>query len=69
MTTVKDRPGHDRRYALSSEKIEKATGWTSQMPFEEGLRYTIDWYRNNPEWVRRVTSGDYQDYYRLNYTR
>jgi dTDP-glucose 4,6-dehydratase len=69
MTRVTDRPGHDRRYALSSEKIEKETGWHPQMPFEEGLAFTIDWYRKNSEWVRRVTSGEYQEYYRLNYTR
>jgi dTDP-glucose 4,6-dehydratase len=69
MTRVTDRPGHDRRYALSSEKIERETGWHPQMPFEEGLAYTIDWYRKNSEWVRRVTSGEYQEYYRLNYTR
>jgi dTDP-glucose 4,6-dehydratase len=69
MTTVTDRPGHDRRYALSSEKIERETGWHPQMPFEEGLAFTIDWYRTNSEWVRRVTSGEYQEYYRLNYTR
>jgi dTDP-glucose 4,6-dehydratase len=69
MTTVTDRPGHDRRYALSSAKIERETGWHPQMPFEEGLAYTIDWYRKNNEWVRRVTSGEYQEYYRLNYTR
>lgn len=69
MTRVTDRPGHDRRYALTSEKIEKETGWHPQMPFEEGLAYTIDWYRDHAEWTRRVTSGEYQDYYRLNYTR
>ena len=69
MTRVTDRPGHDRRYALSSAKIESETGWRPQMPFEEGLAFTIDWYRRNSEWVRRVTSGEYQEYYRLNYTR
>lgn len=69
MTTVKDRPGHDRRYALSSEKITQETGWAPQMPFDEGLASTIDWYRQNNAWVSRVKSGEYQDYYRLNYTR
>ena len=69
MTTVTDRPGHDRRYALSSAKIEAETGWSPQMPFEEGLAFTVDWYRRNAEWIRRVTSGEYQEYYRLNYTR
>jgi dTDP-glucose 4,6-dehydratase len=67
MTTVKDRPGHDRRYALSSEKIERETGWSPQMSFEQGLAYTVDWYKNNPEWTRRVKSGEYQRYYAANY--
>ena len=69
MTTVTDRPGHDRRYALSSAKIEAEIGWSPQMPFEEGLAFTVDWYRRNAEWIRRVTSGEYQEYYRLNYRR
>lgn len=69
MTTVKDRPGHDRRYALTSDKLMRETGWTAQMPFEQGLEATIDWYKQNPTWVARVKSGEYQEYYRLNYTR
>jgi dTDP-glucose 4,6-dehydratase len=69
MVTVTDRPGHDRRYALSSEKIERETGWKPQMPFEDGLAATIDWYKTNPGWVQRVKSGEYQEYYRANYTR
>ena len=69
MVSVTDRPGHDRRYALSSAKIERETGWKPAVPFEEGLAFTVDWYRQNSEWVRRVTSGEYQEYYRLNYTR
>jgi dTDP-glucose 4,6-dehydratase len=67
MTTVKDRPGHDRRYALSSEKLIKETGWSAQVPFEEGLRDTIEWYRANPGWIARVKSGEYQNYYAQNY--
>lgn len=67
MKTVTDRPGHDRRYALSSEKLMRETGWLAQMPFEEGLEATIDWYRNNPGWVARVKSGEYQKYYQDNY--
>jgi dTDP-glucose 4,6-dehydratase len=67
MTTVKDRPGHDRRYALSSEKLMKETGWSAQVPFEEGLRDTIEWYRANPGWIARVKSGEYQNYYAQNY--
>jgi dTDP-glucose 4,6-dehydratase len=67
MCTVTDRPGHDRRYALSSEKIMRETGWKAQVPFEEGLRATIDWYRNNPAWIAHVKSGEYQSYYDRNY--
>ena len=67
MQTVKDRPGHDRRYALSSEKLIRETGWSAVMPFEQGLKTTIDWYRANPEWVARVRSGEYQKYYDKNY--
>jgi dTDP-glucose 4,6-dehydratase len=67
MTRVTDRPGHDRRYALSSEKIERETGWRPQVPFAEGLALTIRWYRENPEWIRRVKTGEYQRYYEHNY--
>ncbi len=67
MTTVKDRPGHDRRYAITTEKLARATGWQAQVPFEEGLRRTIDWYRSNPAWIARVRSGEYQTYYSRNY--
>jgi dTDP-glucose 4,6-dehydratase len=69
MTTVTDRPGHDRRYALTSEKLERETGWHPQVPFETGLQSTVDWYRENREWVNRVKTGEYQDYYTANYTR
>jgi dTDP-glucose 4,6-dehydratase len=67
MQTVVDRPGHDRRYALSSEKLMRETGWRPQVPFEEGLRATIDWYRANPDWVARVKSGEYREFYQRNY--
>ncbi len=67
MQTVKDRPGHDRRYALSSEKATRETGWKPQVEFEEGLQATIDWYRSNTEWTARVKSGEYQKYYQSNY--
>jgi dTDP-glucose 4,6-dehydratase len=69
MTTVADRPGHDRRYALSSAKVERETGWSPQMPFEQGLAITIDWYKQNQSWVERVKTGEYQEYYKANYTR
>ncbi len=68
MVTVKDRPGHDRRYALSSEKLMRETGWEAQTPFEQGLAATIDWYRANSEWITRVKSGEYQTYYEKNYS-
>jgi dTDP-glucose 4,6-dehydratase len=67
MQTVKDRPGHDRRYALSSAKIRRETGWHSLVGFEEGLKKTVDWYRSNPEWIAHVKSGEYQSYYQRNY--
>jgi len=64
---VKDRPGHDRRYALSSEKLMRETGWQPQMDFETGLARTIEWYRANAAWVARVRSGEYRTYYDRNY--
>ena len=67
MQTVEDRPGHDRRYALSSAKVMRETGWNPQVRFEEGLQRTIDWYRANPEWIAHVKSGEYQSYYKENY--
>lgn len=67
MQTVKDRPGHDRRYALSSEKLMRETGWQPEKPFEEGLQATIDWYRRNAGWIAHVKSGEYQTYYERNY--
>ena len=67
MKTVTDRPGHDRRYALSSEKLMRETGWRAEKPFEDGLRDTINWYRANAGWVERVKSGEYQKYYSQNY--
>jgi len=68
MQTVTDRPGHDRRYALSSEKLMRETGWKAEMPFEQGLQATIDWYRTNAAWVARVKSGEYLSYYERNYS-
>jgi len=64
---VTDRPGHDRRYALSSEKLMRETGWRPQMDFETGLRQTILWYVANSPWVARVRSGEYRAYYEKNY--
>ncbi len=67
MKFVADRPGHDRRYALSSEKLTHETGWAPQMNFEEGLQTTVDWYRAHQDWVQHVKSGEYQNYYSENY--
>jgi dTDP-glucose 4,6-dehydratase len=64
---VVDRPGHDRRYALSSAKIQTRTGWKPQMAFEQGLAETIAWYQRNQQWAARVKSGEYQEYYSRNY--
>ncbi len=69
MKTVTDRPGHDRRYALTSEKLEKETGWSPQMDFDRGLALTVDWYRDNREWVERVRSGEYRRFYDVNYAQ
>jgi dTDP-glucose 4,6-dehydratase len=64
---VTDRPGHDRRYALTSDKITRETGWAPQVEFEAGLAATIEWYRQNTEWIERVRSGAYREYYNENY--
>jgi len=64
---VKDRPGHDSRYALSSEKLMSETGWTPRIDFETGLAATIDWYRGNGRWIECVRSGEYRTYYERNY--
>ena len=63
ITYVTDRSGHDMRYAIDASKLEKELGWTPSITFEEGLDKTVDWYLANEEWVKEVTSGDYQKYY------
>ncbi len=67
ITYIKDRPGHDRRYAIDATKINKELGWSPSVTFEEGLAKTIEWYMNNQEWLDHVTSGDYQKYYEQQY--
>ncbi len=67
ITYVKDRPGHDRRYAIDASKINKELGWKPSVTFEEGLSQTIDWYLQNEEWLKHVTSGAYQRYYEEQY--
>ena len=64
---VKDRPGHDLRYAIDASKINKELGWSPTVTFEEGLSETIDWYLSNEEWLNSVTSGNYQNYYKTQY--
>ena len=68
ITFVKDRPGHDRRYAIDATKLNKELGWSPSVTFEQGLAETIDWYLNNEEWLTNVTSGAYQQYYNEMYT-
>ena len=65
---VTDRPGHDRRYSLSSDKV-RALGWEPRVAFDEGLRRTVDWYRDNEWWWGPIRSGEYRDYYERQYGR
>jgi dTDP-glucose 4,6-dehydratase len=67
ITYVKDRPGHDRRYAIDASRINKELGWKPSVTFEEGLDQTVDWYLRNKEWLTHVTSGEYQQYYTKQY--
>jgi len=67
ITFVKDRPGHDLRYAIDASKINTQLGWRPSVTFEEGLSLTIDWFLSNQEWLDHVTSGDYQHYYNNQY--
>jgi dTDP-glucose 4,6-dehydratase len=66
---VQDRPGHDRRYALDSSKIRRELGWCPLVSFEEGIRKTIDWYRDNSVWLDHARSGEYRNYYERHYSR
>ena len=67
ITFVKDRPGHDRRYAIDAGKIERELGWTPAYTFERGLRETVKWYLENTAWLDNVTSGAYQNWIQLQY--
>ena len=67
ITYVKDRPGHDLRYAIDATKIQKELGWSPSVIFEEGLSKTIDWYLDNSEWMQRIVSGEYKNYYKKQY--
>lgn len=67
ITFVKDRAGHDMRYAIDATRIKNELGWEPSLQFEEGLEKTVDWYLANEEWLQNVTSGNYQDYYQNQY--
>lgn len=67
ITYVKDRPGHDRRYAIDATKLKNELGWTPSLVFEEGIQLTIDWYFDHQQWLDNVTSGDYLQYYQQQY--
>jgi dTDP-glucose 4,6-dehydratase len=67
--SVKDRPGHDRRYAVRSHKIQAELGWRPMRKFEDGIKETIQWYITNESWWRRVKSGEYLEYYDRWYNR
>lgn len=69
ITYVTDRAGHDLRYAIDSTKLNRELGWSPSLQFEEGLEKTVRWYLDNTEWMERVTSGDYQAYYKQMYNR
>jgi dTDP-glucose 4,6-dehydratase len=64
---VQDRPGHDRRYALDASKAHRDLGWKPEVPFEKGLLDTVAWYREHGDWVKRIKSGDYRNYYEKHY--
>ncbi len=68
ITFVKDRPGHDLRYAIDANKIKQELGWSPSVTFEEGLKETIDWYLSNEQWLKNVTTGQYQSYYKKQYS-
>lgn len=67
ITYVKDRPGHDRRYAIDCSKLKNELGWKQSVTFDEGLRQTVKWYLGNPDWVSRVRSGAYREWLEKNY--
>jgi dTDP-glucose 4,6-dehydratase len=69
ITFVKDRAGHDLRYAIDASKLKNELGWEPSVQFEEGIEITIDWYLQNQDWLDNVTSGDYQNYYEEQYVK
>jgi dTDP-glucose 4,6-dehydratase len=69
ITFVKDRAGHDLRYAIDSSKLQLELGWKPSLKFEDGLEKTVDWYLENEDWMNNITSGDYQKYYENQYVK
>ncbi len=69
ITYVTDRAGHDLRYAIDADKIERELGWKPSITFEKGLELTVDWFLNNNTWLDNVTSGNYQKYYEAQYAK
>jgi dTDP-glucose 4,6-dehydratase len=69
ITFVEDRPGHDRRYAMSIDKISQELGWEPSMPFEKGLKDLIEWHISHESWWRRIKSGEYAQYYKRMYSQ
>jgi len=67
ITFVKDRAGHDLRYAINSSKLQNELAWKPSLTFEEGLEKTVDWYLTNDIWLKNVISGDYENYYKKQY--
>jgi dTDP-glucose 4,6-dehydratase len=69
ITYVKDRAGHDMRYAIDATKIKKELGWEPSLQFAEGLEKTVDWYLANETWLNNIVSGDYEKYYQQQYVK
>ncbi|EKE16345.1 MAG: hypothetical protein ACD_11C00020G0050 [uncultured bacterium] len=66
---VKDRPGHDKRYAIDATKIKNELGWEPTVSFEEGIKRTVEWYKDNQDWWKKIKSGEYQEYYKKQYNK
>lgn len=66
---VKDRPGHDLRYAMDISKAKRELGWEPKIKFEDGLAKTIEWYKNNKDWWKKIKSGEYNEYYKKQYEK
>ena len=69
ITFVNDRSGHDFRYAIDASKLVNELGWQPSLKIEEGLKKTVTWYLENEQWLRNVTSGEYQTYYQTHYNK